>query len=70
MYLDIQMTRRAIFVKVNLLYFQCDVKFCILCLITLAKVSLRVVHRHIINVSLLIMLHVMRDFLIFFLSLY
>jgi hypothetical protein len=41
----------AIFVKVNLLYFQCDVKSCILCLIAPVKLSLRIVHRLRINIS-------------------
>jgi len=61
------MTPPAIFVKVNLLYFQCDVKSYILYLITPVKVSLRVVHRLRINISSFIKLHFMK---VFFLSLY
>jgi hypothetical protein len=52
----------TIFVKVNLLYFQCDVKSCILCLITSVKVSLRVFHRLRINISSSIKLHFMEAF--------
>lgn len=51
MYLEKYMTPPTIFVKVNLLYFQCDIKTCILCLITPVKVSLRVVHRLRIDIS-------------------
>ena len=61
------MTPPIIFVKLNLFYFQCDVKSCILCLITPVKVTLRVVHRLRINSSSSIKLHFIK---VFFLPLY